>query len=230
MAPAAGGGLPCFVSWSGGKDCCLALWRARRAGLDVKYLLTTYSRSTGHTMGHGFPLGLVRLQAESLGAELVAVKTEWREYEADFKAALGALDERGVMAGVYGDVDLAAHREWVERVTRDAGLTAHLPLWGEDQRALLREFVAAGFEAIIVAARADLGLSWLGRALDERCAGELERALGERDLSPSGEGGEYHTLVIGGPGFSRRLEVQEAVPVLRRHDWVLGIRRFGLEG
>ncbi|MDI6824527.1 MAG: diphthine--ammonia ligase [Bacillota bacterium] len=220
--------MRCFVSWSGGKDSCLALWRARRSGAEIGYLVTTYSGKTGRTMAHGFPLELVRAQAEALGVELVAVGTGWEEYEVRFKAAIAGLRERGVEAGVFGDIDLPEHREWVERVSREAGLDALLPLWGADQSDLLREWVNEGFTAVIVAVRSDLGLEWLGRRLDRRCLAELDRALTQRGLSPSGESGEYHTLVVDGPLFQRPLEVHEAVPVLRGRHWMLDIREFGL--
>lgn len=222
--------MRCFVSWSGGKDSCLALWRAQRGGADIACLLTTYSPRTGRTMGHGLPIELVRTQAEGLGLELVAVETEWGDYEENFGRALRGLSARGVEAGVFGDLDIAEHRAWVERVAAQADLKAHLPLWGGDQVSLLREFVAAGFKAMIVAARSEIGLQWLGRPLDARCVADLERELGGGGLSPSGENGEYHTVVLDGPPFSRPLEVTEATAVLRGRDWVLDIRQFGLSG
>lgn len=225
-----GSALRCFVSWSGGKDSCLALWRARQCGAEIAYLVTTYSGRTGRTMAHGFPVDLVRAQAEALGVELVTVETEWGEYEAKFKEAMAGLRERGVEAGVFGDIDLEEHRKWVDRVSGEAGLQALLPLWGADQRVLLREWVNAGFTALIVAVRADLGLEWLGKRLDRQCVTALDRTLTRRGLSPSGESGEYHTLVVDGPLFGRPLEIREATPVLRGRHWMLDIREYALGG
>lgn len=206
----------------------MALWRARQAGADIGYLLTTYSARTGRTVAHGFAVDLVRAQAEALGVELITVETEWGEYEAKFREAMAGLRERGVEAGVFGDIDLEEHREWVERVSREAGLDALLPLWGADQRALLREWVSEGFTAVIVAVRADLGLEWLGKTLDRWSVAALDRALTRRGLSPSGESGEYHTLVVDGPLFGRPLEIDEATPVLRGRHWMLHIREYAL--
>lgn len=93
-------------------------------------------------MAHGFPVDLVRAQAEALGTQLIAVPTEWEEYEARFRKAIAPLRELGVEAGVFGAIDLPEHREWVERVMREAGLAAMLPLWGVDQTALLREWLS----------------------------------------------------------------------------------------
>lgn len=207
----------------------MALSRARQAGADVRCLLTTYSGKTGRTVGHGFPLDLVQAQAGALGLELVAVDTEWAEYEARFKQAICCLRDKGMEAGVFGDIALAEHRQWVERVAREAGVSAWLPLWGEEESALLQEWLSAGFKGIVVAVRVDaLGLGWLGRHLDSRCIEELAGALCRHGHSPCGEKGEYHTLVVDGPPFRKRLRVEEAVPVLRGEHWVLDIQRFSL--
>lgn len=219
--------MRCFVSWSGGKDSCLALWRALQSGADVRCLLTTCSRETGRTMVHGLPVGLLRCQAEALGLPLALVHTDWPTYERDYRRALGDLGRQDIETGVFGDIDLIEHRRWAEKVTGETGMAAWLPLWGEDQAAILRHWVSAGFEALLVACRADaLGPAWLGRRLDLRCVIRLERWLRSRGRSPSGEQGEYHTLVVDGPIFRRRLNVEEALPVLRGSHWVLDIRGF----
>ena len=31
---------PALVSWSGGKDSCLAMWRARQSGMPIQRLIT----------------------------------------------------------------------------------------------------------------------------------------------------------------------------------------------
>ena len=54
------------------------------------------------------------------------------------------LRAQGVEAGVFGDIDLQAHRDWVERVCAAAGLSCHLPLWREARRGLIDELLASG--------------------------------------------------------------------------------------
>ena len=38
---------------------------------------------------------------------------------------------------MFGDIDLQAHRDWVEGVCEVSGLGCHLPLWQEPRRVLL---------------------------------------------------------------------------------------------
>ncbi|GAI23817.1 unnamed protein product, partial [marine sediment metagenome] len=66
-----------------------------------------------------------------------------------------------------GDIDLEEHRQWVERVCQQVEMTPYLPLWGQSQETVLSDFVRLGFEAIVVAVRADLfGEEWLGHKVD----------------------------------------------------------------
>ena len=113
--------------------------------------------------GHGLPLALLEAQAAALGIPLVTRATTWDDYEATFVSLLHELRAQGVEAGVFGDIDLQAHRDWVEGVCEVAGLGCHLPLWQEPRRRLLGEFLAGGSRATIVAVDSSkLGAEFLG--------------------------------------------------------------------
>src|SRR5581483_5603754 len=62
-----------LISWSGGKDCMLALWHARQR-FDVAALLTTMTRDFDRISMHGVRGALLRRQADSLGIPLLAVE------------------------------------------------------------------------------------------------------------------------------------------------------------
>ena len=65
--------------------------------------------------------------------------------------------------------------------------------------------IATGFVARICTVRDGvLPAAFLGRVLDDGCVRELE-ALG---VDPCGEAGEFHTLVVDGPGFAAPLELR----------------------
>jgi diphthamide synthase (EF-2-diphthine--ammonia ligase) len=59
------------ISWSGGKDSTLALDRAVRQGLDVRYLFNIVYGPTGRVRFHGVRADLIARQAEALGLELI---------------------------------------------------------------------------------------------------------------------------------------------------------------
>jgi diphthine-ammonia ligase len=188
-----------FSSWSGGKDSYLALSRAVAAGGRLSALLTLFCEDGRSTHSHGLPRSLVQRQAESLGVPLVTRAASWDDYEAAFLDALAELrDHLGVAGGVFGDIGLQPHRDWVERVCAIAGLKACLPLWLESRRVLLDELLGAGVVATIVAVdTARLDARFLGRRLDRALVPELE-AVG---VDACGEEGEFHTLVADAPLF-----------------------------
>ena len=144
---------PVFCSWSGGKDCCLALYRAINNGLDVQYLVNTVSEDGQRSRSHGVFSEVIRMQSQALGIPIVQGRTTNENYEEVFVGMLKGLKQKGVEGGVFGDIDYPPHREWEENVCRRAGMQAYLPLWQEDQQSLVEEFIDAGFESVIVTAK-----------------------------------------------------------------------------
>ncbi len=210
-----------FCSWSGGKDACLALCRALRQGGRPRCLFTMLREDGQRSRSHGLPVPLLRQQAAALGIPLVTRCASWDDYEAVFRAALAEFQQAGIEAGVFGDIDGPPHREWVERVCGSQGLQSCQPLWQGARRALLEEFLNAGFRAILVTIRdGTLDPSLLGRGLDRELMDELDRA----GVDLCGENGEYHTLVTAGPLFSAPLSVTLGSPVLHDGCWFLDVR------
>ena len=213
-----------FVSWSGGKDSCLASYRAAAGGLKIQYLANMVTEDGTRSRTHGLSAQVLQAQAQAMGIPLVQRRATWNGYEAEFKKMLHAFKQEGVEGGIFGDIDFAEHREWVERVCQEADMTPYLPLWGENQEEILKEFIDSGFKAIVVATRADmLGEEWLGRKIDLDFLNELTELKKTKNITLCGEAGEYHTLVINGPLFQKRLEIRETRKVSRDEHWFLEI-------
>jgi len=205
-----------FASWSGGKDCCLACYRAVVSGLDIRYLANTVTEDGERSCSHGISAGVIRRQSEALGIPIMQQRTAGDNYEAQFIKMLKSFRREGIEGGVFGDIDFNPHREWIERVCAEAGITPRLPLWGEDQKKLMEEFIDAGFIAVVIAVKADLfGEEVLGQRIDRNFINQLDELCKTRDITPCGEAGEYHTLVIDGPLFKKRLEITESRKVER---------------
>src|SRR6266508_1835095 len=110
------------LMWSGGKDSALALWRARREGLQVDWLVNVYDRATERVRFHATPVEAIALQARAAGVRLVSLPTDWDTYDALLREALDALAGEGCRGIVFGDIHLADVRAWYEERTRAAGL------------------------------------------------------------------------------------------------------------
>ncbi|MDI6874001.1 Dph6-related ATP pyrophosphatase [Candidatus Solincola sp.] len=190
--------MKAFVSWSGGKDSCLALYRGLAAGYRINALFCMLHEGGKYSRSHGLPRELFAAQARAMGLPISFACSTWEGYEEAFKEGVEELRRKGVRAGIFGDIDLAEHREWVERISDELGILPLLPLWGENRRKLVEEFIDLGFRALVVSVRKDCLLGdWLGRTLDREILEEMERA----GIDPAGENGEFHTFVYAGPLF-----------------------------
>jgi len=199
-------GQPFFCSWSGGKDSCLALYHAISQGGRPQCLLTMLDETAERSRSHGLPKDLVIRQAERLGLPVVFRSATWDEYENQFIDALHEMKDRKIDTGVFGDIDVEAHLQWVRRVCDTAEGTAYHPLWQRNRKELLDEFITLGFEAMIVVLKgSQLNERFLGKTIDESTVAELEKA----GIDPSGELGEYHTVVTDGPIFSSKVPLTQ---------------------
>lgn len=213
-----------FVSWSGGKDSCLACYRAIASGLKVSYLANTVTEDGKRSCSHGLAANVIEVQSQAMGIPVIQQRTTWDTYEAEFKKMALALKEEGVDGGVFGDIDFEPHREWVEKICGEVGVMPYLPLWGDSQHKILREFIDLEFEAIVIVTKADLmGEEWLGRRLDLDFINQLSQLSETKPITPCGEAGEYHTLVIDGPLFKQKIELLETDRIKRGEHWFLEI-------
>jgi uncharacterized protein (TIGR00290 family) len=126
---------------------------------------------------------------------------------------------------VFGDIYLDEHKDWVERVCGDLGIEAVEPLWNKSSEKVLTDFINAGFEAIIVSAKAELiDEGWVGRRADR----DFMEYLKAKNIDICGENGEYHTLVVSGPLFKRRIEIIETRTINRDNYWFLDNCKYRL--
>ena len=203
--------MKAIVSWSGGKDSCLALWRAQRE-TRVTGLLSALDETGLKARSHGVSKELLASQAQSLGLESHFVSASWESYEERFVAALRKIAKEGVSRVVFGDIDLMPHRAWEEKVCAMAGLTARLPLWNENRLALVNQFLDAGFKARVVCVDGSfLDSSFVGREFDRKYIESLPPSV-----DPCGENGEFHTFVYDGPNFKNPVPWKS----LGKHEYV----------
>ena len=189
---------------SGGKDSTLALDRARREQLDVRYFVNIYDSATQRVRFHGIRRDLIELQAQALGLEPIMTEAGEDGFESAFSDTLQQLKQRDVAGVVFGNVHLSDVRAWYEERVRAAGLQHIEPLWGEPSIELAWEVVERGYQALIVSVDLAQGAAaFLQREFDA----DLVTDLGcSDDLDPGGEHGEYHTFAFDGPEFASAIQ------------------------
>ena len=197
-----------ILAWSGGKDSALAL-AALKA--DARYrvvgLLTTITSGYDRISIHGVRRSVLQAQVRALDLPLIETSIPPNAsnslYEAAFSTALQTAQERwpGLQHIAFGDLFLEEVRQYRETLLSSLRWNGVFPLWGRNTAALAREFVAAGYRAILTCVdTTQLGPEIAGREFDARLLAELPPSV-----DPCGERGEFHTCVYAGPLFATDL-------------------------
>ncbi|MCS7124296.1 MAG: diphthine--ammonia ligase [Candidatus Bathyarchaeota archaeon] len=211
------------VSWSGGKESCLALHKVLQRGVKVSHLLTFVSN--GRCISHGLRSELILAQSKAVDIPLIQKEVTWDTYGEGFREALDELKKAGVDKLVLGDIlEIPAHEGWVDNVCKEMNVQPIKPLWHLDPLKILNEFVARGFKAIVVKARANLlNEKWIGREVDQAFITEIGQL---KNINPCGELGEYHTFVYDGPLFKKPIKIKGFEKRLIDNYWFLDISLF----
>jgi len=210
-----------FCSWSGGKDSCLSLYYAIQEGGIPDRLITMLTENKKRSRAHGLSLDLLKSQSMSLNIPLTTFSTSWKDCENNFLSVLKDIKKDGIKVGVFGDLDLEEHRDWVKNICNRSGLKAYHPLWKKPKRKVLEEFVDAGFKAIIIVVKDGvLDKKYLGKVIDKN----LIKEFGKIGIDPAGENGEYHSVVTGGPIFNNEIDYELEEQFYDNGCWFQNIR------
>jgi len=209
-----------LVSWSGGKDSCLALYEIQQAQQhNVVALVTTITRHYERISMHGVRRVLLEQQAESLGLPLhqvlIGKSASNEEYEAKLIEAISSYAPRQVESIVFGDLFLEDIKLYRDRFLARHNLHVIYPIWRRNTLELIKQFINLGFKAIITCVDSQrLDGSFAGRLIDESLLAELPS-----QIDPCGENGEFHTFVFDGPNFSRPVPFIVGETVKREGFW-----------
>ena len=191
---------------SGGKDSVFAMYKALRDGHKITDLITIKSQNPDSYMYHTPNIHLTELFSKVSGIPLlVEGSTGEKELELeDLERALHKVDVDGVLVGAI-ESEYQASR--VERICNQIGLDVYAPLWHQDSEVLLREMIKVLDILITHVAAFGLNESWLGRKMDEKTIEDLKILSQRYGIHMAGEGGEYETLVLDAPFFSKKIEL-----------------------
>lgn len=206
--------IPAIFNWSGGKDSTLALHYILAAEIyDVHYLLTTVNEAYKRIAMHGVRAELLEMQAEAIGLPLQQLKLpempDMQTYEQAMFNHFGKLSEQGIGYAIFGDIFLEDLKVYRENQFAKFNMQTVFPLWKKDSLALVKEFIALGYQTIVVCAQSDLK-DFCGRVIDENFLNDLPS-----HIDPCGENGEFHTFVFDGPIFKNPVNFELGEKVFR---------------
>lgn len=207
-----------YFNWSTGKDSALALYKMLQdSNFSIDLLVTTTNNDFQRVSMHGLREELLEKQTESIGLPLhkipFSANVTMDDYSATMKSEMGFLKEKGYTHGVFGDIFLEDLKAYRDTKLSEVGIKGVYPLWKQNTKELLKEFLELGFKAITVCVNAKLlGEEFVGRTIDEQFIKDLPQ-----NVDPCGENGEFHTFVFDGPIFSKPIEFEIGEKVLRSY-------------
>ena len=205
-----------LISWSSGKDSAFALHEIRRAGeFDVVGALTTVTETFGRVSIHGVRQEILQKQCEAADLPQHIVPIPYpcpnEVYEARMGEAVAQAVADGVTHMIFGDLFLADIRAYREQKLSGTGITPVFPLWDRPTPELAQAMIASRLEAWLATVdMKKLPAEFAGRKFDAQLLADLPAGV-----DPCGENGEFHTCVVAGPMFSRRLAVSTGERVER---------------
>jgi uncharacterized protein (TIGR00290 family) len=197
-----------LISWSSGKDSAFALHEIRRSSeFEVVGALTTVTETFGRVSIHGVrqEILLAQLDAAGLLPRMVPIPYPCPNeiYQARIAEAVAKAVQDGISHIIFGDLFLADIRAYREQKLAGTGITPLFPLWGRPTPQLAHQMISSGFEAYIATVDLKkLPAEFAGRKFDAQLLADLPEGV-----DSCGENGEFHTCVVAGPIFSRRLSV-----------------------
>ncbi len=220
------------VLLSGGKDSTYSAYLMKKEGHEIKYVIALVSENPESYMFHVPNVHLVKDIAQLMNVPFLqkATKGEKEKELEDLKAALSEI--KGEIDGVVTGAVASRYQKFrVDKICEDLGLQSLAPLWQREPEEVAKEMVRSGFEIIITSVSAPpMDRSWLGRRYDDYCIRDLVKLNRMHGIHVLGEGGEFESLVLDCPLFSRKIVVAESEKVWdsKTHSGYMKISRIKL--
>lgn len=193
-----------YLNWSSGKDAAFALYKVQQEEkYKVERLVTTLNTENDRVSMHGLRKQLLIKQAENIGLPLHIIEFKgnisMQVYNEVMLVETTQLLKEGFTFSIFGDIFLEDLKQYREKQLEEGGIKAVFPLWKNDTTQLMKNFIDAGFKAIVVCLNAEkLDKSFCGRILDKSFLKDLPE-----NVDACGENGEFHTFVFDGPIFKQ---------------------------
>lgn len=193
------------ISYSCGKDSTFALHKMIKQGHTPICLMVMINESAKRSYFHGADFHMLDQYAEALNLPIIPCLADENNYALAFEEGLQKAKSMGVEAVCFGDIDIEENRKWEEERCQRVGLQAYFPLWQGGREDIVHELIRLGYQCLIKSIHKELlPQSILGKCLDETIVSIMKSS----EIDICGENGEYHTLVVDGPIFTKPLAFQ----------------------
>lgn len=198
---------------SGGKDSLFATYLMQKQNNIIKCVITIESDNSHSYMFHTPNISMTSLQAKSMGIPLIKGKTKGKkekELEDLSNTIKNAKNEHGIEGIITGALYSNYQRKRIEAICKEIGIEVFSPLWHMDQEEEMGRLLKEDFE-IIFSSVACYGLNknWLGKIITAKEIEKLVELNEKYGINIAGEGGEFESLVLNCPLFSKKIQIKD---------------------
>jgi uncharacterized protein (TIGR00290 family) len=198
-----------LLSWSSGKDSAWALYLLQQnPRIEVLGLFTVMNQKYNRVSMHATRLEMLKLQANAVGLPLQTINLPDpctnEQYDAAMRHFVMESASNRIECMAFGDLFLEDIRRYRERQLNGIGIEPIFPLWEIPTSELADQMLSAGIEAYVSSVDLKrLPSHFAGRKWSRGLLKEFPQ-----DCDPCGENGEIHTVVVGGPMFTKSIPIK----------------------
>ena len=191
------------ISWSGGKDSAMALYKIMQSNeYDIIGLHTVFDNETKRVGIHNIHEQLIEAQAIAMDIPLTKLYLSKRAmaYQKLLTDYYKRLKSSGVEYVMFGDIFLEDLKDFREMMLNTADIGGVYPLWHKNTNDLIIEFLESDFQSVLCAVDA--------KFIDSKDCGKLISSSFIENypaINPCGEKGEYHSFVVEGLLFNSKI-------------------------
>jgi ABC transporter with metal-binding/Fe-S-binding domain ATP-binding protein len=200
----------CAVLFSGGKDSCLALHKAKLEGYDVKYLLAIIPDNFDSFMFHKPFLSLLEKQAEMLNIDLIIQKSagEKNKELEDLKSLINKVKNE-IDCIIVGGIASNYQGSRIKKICDELGLEFCAPLWNYSSDKIWNELLKNNFKVILTKISCEgISKEFLGKIIDEKMFLKLKKLSEKYKFRMDFEGGEAESAVLYMPEFNKEIKIK----------------------
>jgi len=198
------------VLFSGGKDSCLALHKAKQKGYEIEYLLSVIPENFDSFMFHKPYLNLLEKQAEMLGIDLIILKSEGIENKEvdDLKDLINKVKDK-VDCIVVGGIASNYQGERIKKICDELGLKFYAPLWDSSGERIWDELLKNNFKVVLTKISCEgIPKEFLGKIIDNKMFLKLKKLSEKYKFKIDFEGGEAESAVLFMPEFDKEIKIK----------------------